>query len=392
MTVTILSPSLSRAAGGIFEVERRHAQALQALPDVEVHVVGLEDERTEADRAAWAPLAPTACSTIGPDAFGYAPDLVETLLATDADIVHLHALWMYTSWAVQRWSDETGRPYVVSPHGMLDPWALENAGWKKRLAGWVYENASLRGAACLHALNPDERQAIRDYGVEGPVGVVPNGVELPDEQGKPVSLWHGQGASEDRVLLFLGRIHPKKGLTELLEGWARLSGAPVAAPWRLAVVGWDDGGHLAELKERAAALGLSDDVWFLGPRYGDEKEAAFRHADGFILPSHSEGLPMSVLEAWSYRLPVLMTPQCNLDEGFAANAAYRIEPTPEGIAEGLRTFMEADPDERGEMGARGRGLVETEYTWSQVARSMRAVYRWVLGDGPRPECMHVQQE
>jgi poly(glycerol-phosphate) alpha-glucosyltransferase len=392
MTVTMLSPSLSRAAGGIFEVERRLAHALHRLPDVEVCVVGLEDERTEADRAAWVPLAPTACATVGPDAFGYAPDLVDAILETDADIVHLHALWMYTSWAVQRWSDETGRPYVVSPHGMLDPWALDNAGWKKRLAGWVYENASLRGAACLHALNPDERQAIRDYGVEGPVGVVPNGVELPDEQGTPVPPWHGQGASEDRVLLFLGRIHPKKGLTELLEGWARLSGAPVAAPWRLAIVGWDDGGHLAELKERAAALGLSNDVWFLGPRYGDEKDAAFRHADGFILPSHSEGLPMAVLEAWSYRLPVLMTPQCNLDEGFAADAAFRIEPTPEGIADGLRTFIETAPDDREKMGERGRALVEAEYTWPQIARSLRAVYRWVLGAGERPECVHVQQE
>jgi poly(glycerol-phosphate) alpha-glucosyltransferase len=154
-------------------------------------------------------------------------------------------------------------------------------------------------------------------------------------------------------------------------------------------VGWDDGGHLAELKQQAAALDVADDVLFLGPRYGDEKDAAFRRADGFILPSHSEGLPMAVLEAWSYRLPVLMTPQCNLPGGFEAGAAYRIEPTPDGIAEGLRAFMGADPDDRRETGERGRALVEAEYTWPRIARSMRAVYRWVLGEGERPGCVYV---
>jgi len=302
--------------------------------------------------------------------------------------VHLHALWMYTSWAVRRWSNRTGQPYVVSPHGMLDPWALDNAGWKKQLAGLLYENASLRQAACFHALNREERTAIRDYGLDGPIGIVPNGVELPDDDdasGAPP--WEGKGNAEDRVLLFLGRIHPKKGLDELLSPWTQLGDS--SDGWRPAIVGWDDGGHRAELKEKAAALGVSDDVWFLGPRYGDEKDAAFRNADGFILPSHSEGLPMAVLEAWSYRLPVLMTPQCNLEAGFEAGAAARVDPNPERLAEGLRAFMERAPDDRGEMGRHGRALVEERYTWPQIARSMRAVYRWVLGDGPRPDCVFM---
>jgi poly(glycerol-phosphate) alpha-glucosyltransferase len=390
MRITVLSPSLSRAAGGIFEVERRHAQALDRLPDVDVAVVGLEDEHTAADRAAWAPLTPRVCATVGPDAFGYAPDLPESILRTDPDLVHLHALWMYTSWAVRQWSEQTGRPYVVSPHGMLDPWALDNAGWKKRLAGWLYEDASLDRAACLHALNDEEARAIRAYGVDGPVGVVPNGVELPDDDGPGAAPpWADRVGPDDRVLLFLGRIHPKKGLDELLAAWARVRDDASAPAWHLAVVGWDDGGHLADLEQKADALGLRDDVFFLGPRYGDEKDAAFRHADGFLLPSHSEGLPMAVLEAWSYRLPVLMTPQCNLPVGFEAGAAHRIEPAPESIAAGLRAVMTATPAERAAMGRRGRALVEDRYTWSQIARSLRAVYRWVLDEGARPECVRL---
>lgn len=390
MTLTLLTPSLSREAGGIFEVERRLSQALADLPDVNIEVVGLADERTQQDLPEWDPLSPEVVSTVGPDAFGYAPNLVDTLLATDADVVHLHALWMYTSWAVQTWHRQTGQPYVVSPHGMLDPWALDNAGWKKRLAGALYENASLRDAACLHALNRKERTAIRDYGLDGPVGVIPNGVDLPDDDTTEAPPpWGDQFDADTQVLLFLGRIHPKKGLAELLDAWAQLDDCAAAANWRLAVVGWDDGGHRAELEAAVAERGLDATVCFPGPAYGDEKDAAFRHADGFILPSYSEGLPMAVLEAWSYRLPVLMTPQCNLEEGFEANAAYRIAPDPKRIAEGLRAFMRSDASERSQMGNRGRALVEDQYTWPQIARSMRAVYRWVLGERDRPESVYV---
>lgn len=388
MNVTTLTPSLSRQGGGIFEAERRLAQALHDLPDVDLEVVGLRDEHTEADLPEWAPLEPTVCDTVGPEAFGYAPNLVDVLLGTEADVVHLHALWMYTSWAALQWVRQTERPHVVSVHGMLDDWALNNAHWKKRIVGWLYEHRSLRRAACLHALNEDECRSIRDYGLDRPVCVIPNGVELPDERDGQPPPWDDRVEPDARVLLFLGRIHPKKGLDELLEAWGQLD-ISEASSWRLAVVGWDDGGHLAELQKQVFALDLEEEVFFLGPLYGDEKEAAFRHADGFILPSHSEGLPMAVLEAWSYRLPVLMTPQCNLEEGFDAEAAYRIDPTAQSIASTLREFMQATPSLRSEIGKRGRSFVESRYTWSQIARSMQDVYRWTLGKGDRPDCVYM---
>jgi poly(glycerol-phosphate) alpha-glucosyltransferase len=391
MTVTVLTPSLSREAGGIFEVERRLAQALAELPDVDVNIVGLDNERTQQDLPEWEPLRPEVIPTIGPDAFAYAPDLVDTLLETGADVVHLHALWMYTSWAVQRWHRKTGQPYVVSPHGMLDPWALDNAGWKKRFAGMLYENASLREAACLHALNQKERTAIRDYGVDGPVAVIPNGVDLPEADGGAAPPpWADQFDPDTRVLLFLGRIHPKKGLAELLDAWAQLEDCGSLAHWRLAVVGWDDGGHRAELERTVRKRGLGATVCFPGPCYGDEKDAAFRHADGFVLPSFSEGLPMAVLEAWSYRLPVLMTPECNLPEGFEARAAHRIDPEPESIADGLQSLMQKSSHERTQIGERGRALVEAEYTWPQIARSVRDIYRWALGDGDCPRFISAE--
>lgn len=388
MNTTFLTPSLSRSGGGIFEAERRLGQALHDLPDVDLSVVGLRDKHTEADLPAWTPLTPQVLSTVGPDAFGYAPNLLDTLLATDADLVHLHALWMYTSWAALQWHRRTNRPHVVSVHGMLDNWALANARWKKRIVGWLYEHDSLEQAACLHALNRDEYHAIRDYGLDTPVCVIPNGVDLPAadrESGPPP--WHESFDASASVMLFLGRIHPKKGLAELIDAWA--AAADALSSWRLAIIGWDDGDHVSALRDQIRQHGLGDRIAILGPAYDDEKDAAFRHADGFILPSFSEGLPMAVLEAWSYALPVLMTPHCNLPAGFEHDAAHNIKPTPDDIADGLRKLARASAAERTKMGQNGRALVESQYTWSQIARSMRKVYRWVLGTDPRPDCVYV---
>ena len=385
MKVSFLTPSISRALGGIYEIERNLAQALVESTPVSVRVVGLQDEFAEADRPAWSPLRPEVLPVRGPSAFGYSPGLVDTLVDVEADLVHLHALWMYTSVATLQWKQRTGRPHMVTTHGMLDPWALEHSRWKKRIAGWLYENKNLREADCVQVNSEAERRAVRDYGIDAPVCIIPNGVTLPDDEPGLDPPWKEQIPEDRRVLLFLGRIHPKKGLSELLNAWDQLAqdGSQEVSEWSLAIVGWDDGGHEARLQRMAEEAGL-DDVNFLGPMFGDDKEAAFHHADAFILPSHSEGLPMAVLEAWSYRLPVLMTPACNLPVGFNKGAAVQVEPAPTSISDGIHTLCAQSETDRNEMGWRGRTLVEERFTWTQVAQQMAKVYRWVLGEGDPP--------
>jgi poly(glycerol-phosphate) alpha-glucosyltransferase len=271
---------------------------------------------------------------------------------------------------------------------MLDPWAVRNSSWKKTIAGWLYENEHLRGAACLHALCQSEAASIRAYGLDNPICVIPNAVELPSDQETENAPWLTSKTGANPVLLFLGRIHPKKGLSALIDAWEALG--PSRGDWHLAIIGWDDGGHEEKLHRKARQLGLLDDtVHFLGPRFGDEKAAAFSQADAFILPSHSEGLPMAVLEAWSYGLPVLKTPACNIPEGFAADAAVRVEPNADAIATGLERLIAMPPAERAAMGERGRALVEERFTWPRVAEQMHAVYRWILGQREAPDCVIV---
>jgi poly(glycerol-phosphate) alpha-glucosyltransferase len=284
-----------------------------------------------------------------------------------------------------RYSRRTDTPYVITPHGMLDPWAVNHSGWKKEAVGWLFEDRNMGRASCLHALCEREMKAIRTYGLETPVCVVPNAVDLPDLANSSEDF-----ASEDRkTLLFLGRIHPKKGLAELIEAWAGLPHEK-RREWKVAIVGWDDGGFEGQLKEKVKEKGIQEDVSFLGPRFGAEKNEVYRQADAFVLPSHGEGLPMTVLEAWSYRLPVLMTPECNLEIGFERQAALRTDPNSSSLKTGLRRLFGLSEAERRNMAMRGRKLVEEKYTWERIAEKTSRVYRWILHGENSPETLSVR--
>lgn len=389
-----LSPSLSRNLGGIYEIIRSLSIALHSN-GVDVRALGLRDEGWELDQAEWGKVPTSVFSYSGPRVFGFSSALRDEVMKSDEHLLHLHALWMHTSVIASEWKKCKKRPYIVTPNGMLEPWALRNSGWKKRVAAFFYENRMLHGAACLQANTFKEVHDFRAYGLANPISIIPNGVNLPEgDLAKPE-------AGARKTLLFLGRIHPKKGLPNLIRAFARSRGSRVGGrgPWQLVIAGWDQGGHEAELMKLCEELGLSFErrgtsdegresaasIVFFGPAFGDDKKSLLSTADAFILPSFSEGLPMSVLEAWSYKLPVVMTPECNLPEGFAADAAIRIETGAESIAQGLNSLFSMSASDLQAMGAKGRALVEDRFTWKTIAAQMREVYDWMLGGGTRPE-------
>ncbi len=404
MKTLCIMDSVSRANGGIFEAERRLQQTLHMCLSVDVNVVGLRDLHTEIDRELWHPLNPVACAVRGPQAFGFAPGFSEALFKSDADLAYGVGLWRYPSIGALHWMARTGKPIIVAPHGMLDPWAVRNSRAKKRLAAWLFEDTRLKKAACLRALCSSEENAIRAYGLKNPVCTVPNGIDLPmirstAEVGERSELL----APGRKVLLYLGRLHPKKGLAHLLCAWAILQHGKEQAirDWVLAIAGWEQSGYETELKHLASELGIrwqdknstitdACSVCFLGPRFGNAKASAYFHSDAFILPSYSEGLPMVILEAWSYGKPVLMTRACNLPEGFHTQAALPIEINAGRIAAGLRQLFDMTRDEREGMGARGRKLVSEQFSWPKVAGQMHEVYQWLLGGGAKPACVNFR--
>ncbi len=295
-------------------------------------------------------------------------------------LVHVHGLWRSPTRIAPALAAD-GMPLVITPHGMLDPWAMANSRWKKRIVWSLWERRALAAAGCLQALCPAEVEAIRALGFSGPVALIPNGVRRP-EPGRTATAppWSDRIPAGEKVLLFLGRFHAKKGLAPLIEAWGQLAAAARAAGWWLVLVGQGDGGAL---QERVRREGL-ERILVLGPSFGAAKEACLAGAHAFVLPSFSEGLPMAALEAMSWSLPCLLSPACNLPEAFGAGAALPVTPDATNLAKPLHALLAMPEAERLQMGAAASRLMQRRYSWPQAAEATTAVYRWLMGEGPRP--------
>lgn len=365
--IGLLTASASRLGGGVFEAVVAQAALIRALGGT-AQVFALEDAHTAEDRARLEAVGATvtALPVRGPAQVGFAPGLVEALLAAGLDCLHLHGIWMYPSRAGAVWAARTGRPYFVSPHGMLDPWITGRGRWKKAIARIGYERASWARATALHALTEREAKDIADESGRSDSVVIPNA-------GPPVSA--PPTMREDRVL-YIGRIHTKKNLLALVEGWG-MARRPAGA--RLTIAGWGDAADVAALQDRAAAADGS--VEFVGPVYGEAKQALLGAARFMVLPSHSEGLPMAILEAWAAGVPTLMTAECNLPEGFAAGAAVECGYDAPAIAAGLERVLGMDQGQWATMAAAAQSLAGTRFSPEAVARTWGETYSAAIAAG-----------
>ena len=388
MSVGILSASLSRAAGGIAPIMQAQARELQRQ-GVRVVVHGVNDSQFADTSDDWGEVVPIAHEPVL-RRLAYAPRLSAAVQRGSFNIVHLHGLWLYPSVVASRWRRRSGRPLIISTQGMLEPWSVCNSRLRKQAAALLFERSNLENAACI-ICSAAEVNGVRAFGIGSPIAVLPNGVDLPNPIPRR-DTFAFEAQKGRRTVLFLGRLHPKKGLLETVDAWGRLKReAPeVAARWRLKIAGWDEGGHEQTLRARVAELGLGgDEVQFAGRVFGAEKDATLRNADAFILTSYSEGFPMAVLEAFAYQLPVFMTRRCNVDEGFKAGAAVEITTDAEKLAAILATHLARE--DLAELGARGRVLAEQAFSWEAVAEKLVRLYAWVLGSGSKPDFVILKQ-
>lgn len=388
MKVALVTHWLSGSGGGVATVVESLSGAL-VKAGVNVRVFGLKDQHPSNDITDWTGAQQVALPTLGPRGLGFAPGLASALRDFSPNVIHTHGIWMLTSATVANLA-YSNIPCVVSPHGMLDGWALQTSRLKKKIATILYERRHLSQSVCIHALNVAEAAAIKNFGLRKPIAIIPNGIHLPSEFSsvdfhRPP--WSQSWGAEGKVLLFLGRLHPKKNIDGLLRAISIIRSKGALGDWRLVIAGWSQGGHDISLRNLVRELALDDRVAIIGPLYGAEKAAAFRSATAFILPSHSEGLPMTVLEAWAHGLPVAMTSACNLPEGFSARAACEIGTAPADIANSLCNFLALNQEDLNLMGQRGLKLVKENFTWPIVADRLINVYRWALGVGGVPADM-----
>lgn len=293
------------------------------------------------------------------------------------DIVHDHGIWLPTHGTIALASRTLNVPLVVSTRGMLTSWALQHNRWRKRLVWTAYQKWALQQAALFHVTSEEEVEALRDLGFDQPIALIPNGVQLPKQDGPTSS------PTETRRALFLSRLHPKKGLPMLVEAWANVC----PDGWELVLVGPSEGGHRAELEEQVRSHGLEDAITFVGSVSDDEKWAVYRSADLFVLPTHSENFGIVVAEALGAGVPVITTTGTPWQELETCKCGWWVEPDVEAITRAVDEAVRRTDEERRAMGRRGRKLVEDQYSWQRVAEQMRATYRWLAGEGDRPECI-----
>lgn len=307
-------------------------------------------------------------------------------LIADADGVHVHGLWEAHGSLSASVARELGKPYIVSAHGMLDPWALASKRWKKRLYAAVVERATLQGAACLHALTRAEARDYRSFGCSGPIAIIPNGVTLrprTDDQALYAAFpqLHGK-----RLVLFMGRLHYKKGLDLLVDAWAALAHRFSDATLVLAGPDSDDSRAPIERRVRESVLGAS--VVFTGMLSARMKHSALANAECFVLPSYSEGHSVAVLEAMGAGLPVILSTECHVPEVTAFHAGWEIPAELDPLVAALEAMLLRTPAENAATGSRARDLVRQRFTTEVVTRQMAELYRWVqnsrLQGGPRP--------
>ncbi len=320
------------------------------------------------------------------------------------DIVHLHCIW---SPALHRCAAICRRrriPYVIAPRGMLEPWSLEQKWLKKKIARLLYQDHDLKCAAALHATAASEAEQFRRLGFKNLVIVSPNGVNVPKEWGTGNG---GRGTDEGiRRVLFVSRMHPKKGVIELVEAWGRLvdsrrnrrlsvardSSEPSraqASAESLVVSGWEcelvytvsgetEREYEAKVKAKVKELGLEDQFIFTGALNDEKKWQAYARADIFVLPTYSENFGIVVAEALWAGVPVITTKGTPWQELNERGCGWWVDVSVESLTVALKEAMSLDDVQRREMGARGRALVEEKYTWNAVVKAMVKGYEAIL--------------
>ncbi len=294
-------------------------------------------------------------------------------MAESGTVLHDHGLWLPSNVAAARAARRLGCPLVVSTRGMLTRWALDQNRAKKRAAWHLYQQRALRSAWLLHATAEDEVEDIRRAGLHQPVVVLPNGVQIPERARELPK-------DSTRRVLFLSRLHPKKGLLNLVEAWAQVR----PEGWELVLAGPDEGGHRAEVEAKARALGV-DDLRWVGEVDDAAKWDLYHGTDLFVLPTFSENFGIVVAEALAACVPAITTKGAPWRVLSERRCGWWIDIGVEPLAAALCEATALDDEARHAMGLRGRAYAEAALSWKYVAEEMAATYRWVLGNGERPD-------
>jgi glycosyltransferase involved in cell wall biosynthesis len=302
----------------------------------------------------------------------------------DFDVIHVHGVYRFPTTAAAYWSRRYGVPYIIRPHGSLDPYLYDKSSsllWVKRLYERLFDLPNLNAASAIHYTAEDERERASFLKLRAPSFIVPNGLAwdcystLPERGELRARL----GIGEAPVVLFLGRLHFKKGLDLLVAAFEAVRHARPNA--QLVIAGPENDDYGQKVRGWVSNLGLDAAVHFVGPLQGLDVVKAYVDADVFALPSYTENFGMTVIEAMACALPVVISDQVNIHSEISeAGAGLVTRCDADDVASALLTLLN-DPERRHRMGSAGRRRVEDRYSWPVIVQALTREYEGVIEKG-----------
>ena len=446
MRIAQVIPYLGRAQGGpVFGLAAYCAALVDAGCGVEV--LG-GSQTSEGDLVRLDSRVPVrSFDASGWGSFRGCPGLNHALSETNCDIIHSHGLWTDVHRSAAAQARARGLPHLLAPCGMLMPGALRRRWWKKVPVWLWFQGSALRQAQCIHAKSQKEYEDIRRFGLLNPIAIIPNPIALPpgrEERGEGRSESEGNGRQRSevrgqrsvaggpvvrgpwssgpspgspqsgsplssgqwsrspsprspvvpfsRTVLFLGRLHPVKGLARLIQAWAKIqkpaARSPSSLQWQLVLAGPDEGGYRKELERLIGELGCGESVVFAGELNDAQKWEALAAADLFVMPSDFENFGNAIVEAMMSGLPVITTTGTPWKDLPALGVGWCVEPTVGALELALREALQMPEEARREMGRKALDY-SAQFRPEKAASDLIQVYQWLLHQAPCPACVRL---
>lgn len=384
MKILMVIPYLASAYGGTSQVVQSLANTLGQLNiNVDVVTTNAEDSQTlSVPINQWISehhYRVRYFSSWHRSDLVFSPSLIQWLVEhiQHYDIVHTHTLFAPIVTLTHAICRIHQRPYIMTPHGMLDSWALAYKAWKKRVYYACFEKSALECAKSIQVLSLSETEQVNQLG-HLQTTFIPNGIHPQEFERLPsVELFyqHFPELKGKILILFLGRIDPKKGLDLLAPAFANVR--TTFHNIHLIVAGPDSINFTPTVQSYFADRNCLDAVTFTGMLSGSLKYAALAAANLYVSPSYSEGCSMSILEGMASGLPCIITTECNFPEAAKHGVAHVVNPNPNAIETALMTCLH-HPSEAKDMGERARQFIFENYSWDQIASKLKLEYSRIL--------------
>ena len=295
-------------------------------------------------------------------------------------LIQIQSMWDWPYHKVMVEARKLGIPYIVTPRGMLEPWSLSQKKWKKKLAWWLYQRNDVQKSVCVFTTAKMEAEHVTNLGITTCKAVIPNGIETDSYPCK---------TSVDVVkkqVLFLSRVHVKKGIEVLFEVWKQIH--PDYEDWQLLVIGNGEAEYIHSLENRVECLGLKESIKILPPVFGNDKIQIYQESALFCLPSYSENFGMAIAEAMSCGTPVITTTNCPWNILNDTKTGWCIDLNVDNLKRALREALSMNPTELYDMGQKASKLIYENFDYRNVTRKTLKLYEWLLNGGEKPEFVY----